>query len=150
MQLAKAGADGLVMFNRFYQPDFDLENETVVPSLHLSDSTELRLRLRWVAILYGRIQADMAVTGGVHTEVDAIKALMAGATAVMLTSALLKNGIDHLENLTDGIKQWLDTHGYASVDEIRGRMSQQNVAAPAAFERANYIDELQSYKQHGL
>jgi len=148
-QLAAAGADGLVIFNRFYQPDFDLDTEAVVPSLQLSDSSELRLRLRWAAILYGQIQADIAVTGGVHTENDAIKALMAGADAVMLASALLKNGIPYLGQLTAGIRQWLEQQGYASVDEIRGRMSRQNVRAPAAFERANYIEELQSYKSRG-
>jgi dihydroorotate dehydrogenase (fumarate) len=148
-QLAHAGADGLVLFNRFYQPDFDLDTETVVPSLNLSESAELRLRLRWVAILYGRIQADMAITGGVHTGADAVKALLAGASVVMMASALLKNGIACIEQVTAEMTQWLDAHGYADVDEVRGRMSQQNVAAPAAFERANYIEELQSYTHEG-
>ncbi len=148
-QLAHAGADGLVLFNRFYQPDFDLDTETVVPSLNLSESAELRLRLRWVAILYGRIQADMAITGGVHTGADAVKALLAGASVVMMASALLKNGIACIEQVTAEMTQWLDAHSYADVDEVRGRMSQQNVAAPAAFERANYIEELQSYTHEG-
>jgi dihydroorotate dehydrogenase (fumarate) len=146
-RLSNAGADALVMFNRFYQPDFDLDTETVVPSLNLSDSTELRLRLRWIAILYGQIQADMAITGGVHTGEDAVKALLAGASAVMMASALLKHGISHIEQVRTEMTQWLDAHGYASVADAKGRMSQQNTAAPAAFERANYIEELQSYSK---
>ncbi len=146
-QLSNAGADGLVMFNRFYQPDFDLDTATVIPSLNLSESTELRLRLRWVAILYGQIQADMAITGGVHTGQDAVKALLAGASAVMMASALLKHGIAHLGLVRSELTEWLDIHGYASVADARGTISQKNTAAPAAFERANYIEELQSYSK---
>jgi dihydroorotate dehydrogenase (fumarate) len=148
-RLSNAGADALVMFNRFYQPDFDLDTETVIPSLNLSDSTELRLRLRWIAILYGQIQSDMAITGGVHTGEDAVKALLAGASAVMMASALLKHGIAHIEQVRNELTQWLDAQGYASVTDAKGRMSQQNTAAPAAFERANYIEELQSYSKKG-
>ena len=145
-QLSKAGANGLVLFNRFYQPDFDLDTESVVPSINLSESTELRFRLRWAAILYGQIESDLAITGGVHTGEDAVKAMMSGASSVMLASALLKNGIEHLRRVHSEVDKWLDTHGYSSITEIQGRMSQRNTSAPAAFERANYIDELHSYK----
>lgn len=144
-QLAHSKADGLVLFNRFYQPDFDLENETVVPSLDLSDSAELRLRLRWIAILYGHVDIDLAVTGGVHTSSDAIKAIFAGASVVMMASALLERGIDHLGSVHLDLHSWMNTHQYTTLDEMRGRMSYRNVSAPAAIERANYIDELQSY-----
>jgi len=147
-RLANAGADGLVMFNRFYQPDFDLETETVIPSLNLSSSSELRLRLRWIAILYGQIQTDMAITGGIHTGEDAIKALMAGASAAMMASALLKHGISHIKQVQSEMTRWLVEHDYASVADLKGRMSQANISAPAAYERANYIEELQSYS-HG-
>lgn len=146
-RLDEAGADGLVLFNRFYQPDFDIETETVVPSLNLSNSSELRMRLRWVAILYSHIKADIAVTGGVHSGADAIKALMAGASTVMMASALLEHGIGYLKQVSDDMTQWLQQHGYTSVNALRGRMSQKNVAAPAAFERANYIEELNSYTE---
>ena len=145
-RLVEAGADGLVLFNRFYQPDFDLENETIVPSLQLSDSSELRLRLRWVSILHGRINADMAITGGVQTGTDAVKAMMAGASAVMIASTLLKNGIDHLGQVRSDIIRWMDEHGYATVSSLTGRMSGINNSAPAALERTNYIEELHSYK----
>jgi dihydroorotate dehydrogenase (fumarate) len=144
-RLDKVGADGLVLFNRFYQPDFDIETETVMPSLNLSNSSELRLRLRWVAILYSKIKADLAITGGVHSAEDVIKAIMAGASAVMMASALLENGIGYLKVVSDDVTAWLQGHGYSTVNDLKGRMSQKNVAAPAALERANYIEELSSY-----
>ncbi len=144
-QLDVAGADALVLFNRFYQPDLDLENLRVAPNLELSTSSELRLRLRWVAILFGHILADMAVTGGVHTAEDALKAIMAGANVAMMTSALLVNGIEHLAKVQAGIEQWMEKHKYESIAQMRGSLSQRSIAEPAAFERANYMKVLGSY-----
>jgi dihydroorotate dehydrogenase (fumarate) len=144
-QLDVAGADALVLFNRFYQPDLDLENLRVASNLELSTSSELRLRLRWVAILFGHILADMAVTGGVHTAEDALKAIMAGANVAMMTSALLVNGIEHLAKVRDGMEQWMEKHKYESISQMRGSLSQRSIAEPAAFERANYMKVLGSY-----
>lgn len=144
-RLSDAGADGLVMFNRFYQPDFDLENLEVIPHISLSDSDELLLRLRWIAILFGRISADMAVTGGVHTAEDVIKSMMAGAKVTMLASSLLKYGIPHLSTLRDGVVRWMEDHEYESVEMMQGSMSQKSVNEPAAFERANYMRALTQY-----
>ncbi|MBD3184240.1 dihydroorotate dehydrogenase-like protein, partial [Candidatus Poribacteria bacterium] len=138
-QLKEAGANALSMFNRFYQPDLDLNKLEVNPNLTLSTSEELRLRLRWVAILYSRIDIDMAVTGGVHTAEDAIKCVMAGANVAMMTSALLKNGIDHLTKIKDGMVKWMESREYESVKQMQGVLSQKSVAEPAAFERANYM-----------
>jgi dihydroorotate dehydrogenase (fumarate) len=146
-KLAAAGANGLVLFNRFYQPDIDLEHLEVVPHLVLSRSDELRLPLRWVAILYGRIEADLAVTSGVHTHTDALKAVMAGANVTMIASALLENGIGRITEILDDMKLWMDEHHYESVAQMRGSMSQKNVAEPAAFERANYMKVLQSWRE---
>lgn len=143
-QITAVGASGLVLFNRFYQPDFDIETRQVTPSLDLSSSMELRLRLRWTAILSPHLTADIAITGGVHSSQDVVKALMAGATVTMMTSALYKNGIHHLTTLRDGLNSWLDGHGYESVTAVRGVMSQKYVADPAALERANYMYVLQS------
>jgi dihydroorotate dehydrogenase (fumarate) len=140
-----AGADALVIFNRFYQPDFDLETLEVMPNLQLSTSAELRLRLRWLAILSGSVDTDMAVTGGVHSMEDAIKAIMAGASVFMMTSAILKHGIRHVEDLLAGFNEWMNTHDYAAVADLRGVMSQGHVAEPAAFERANYMKTLASF-----
>jgi dihydroorotate dehydrogenase (fumarate) len=148
-RLDEAGASGLVLFNRFYQPDFDLEQLEVVPNLVLSTSHELRLRLCWVAILSGRIQADMAVTGGVHTSEDVIKSMMAGARVAMMTSALLSRGLGHLATLRTGIVQWMEEHEYASIRQMQGSMSQKSVAEPAAFVRANYMRVLRSYALKG-
>lgn len=145
-QLDEAGADGLVLFNRFYQPDLDLEALEVAPKLHLSRSTELLVRLRWIAILYGRIKADMAVTGGVHTADDVLKAIMAGASVTTLASALLQNGLEYLRTLETDLRRWMDEHEYASIQQMRGSLSQRSIAEPAAFERANYIKVLQLYK----
>ena len=144
-RLDQAGANGLVLFNRFYQPDFDLEKLEVTPNLNLSRSEELRLRLCWVAILSGRIKADMAITGGVHTAEDVIKSMMAGAKVAMMTSALLKNGIEHLKTVLGGIGDWMEKHEYASIRQMQGSMSQKSVAEPAAFVRANYMKVLRSY-----
>ena len=143
--LVEAGAKGLVLFNRFYQPDFDLEELEVVPNLVLSNSTELRLPLRWIAILYGRVQADFALTSGVHTPEDMVKAMMAGASVAMSASALLHNGVAYAKELLDGFQTWLEDHEYESVEQMKGSMSQRAVAEPAAFERANYMRVLSSY-----
>jgi len=145
VKLDKAGADGLVMFNRFYQPDFDLETLDVVPDLVLSRSNELKLRLHWTAILFGKIKADMAITGGVHVAEDVVKSMMAGAKVAMTTSALLEQGIGYLKVLNTNLKEWLEKHEYESIEQMQGSMSQKNVAHPAAFERANYMKVLGSY-----
>ncbi|CDH43480.1 MAG: dihydroorotate dehydrogenase-like protein [Candidatus Competibacteraceae bacterium] len=144
--LDDAGADGLVLFNRFYQPDFDLDKLEVAPNLQLSTPDEIRLPLLWLAVLYGRLRASLGATRGVHTPIEVVKYVMAGADAVMTTSALLKNGIDYLTILRDGLKTWMEVHGYDSVTQMKGSMSQRNVADPTAFERANYIKTLESYK----
>lgn len=144
-QLDDAGASGLVLFNRFYQPDFDLEKLEVAPSLHLSNSSELLLRLHWVAILFGQIKADMAVTGGVHSHFDVLKVMMAGGKVAMMTSALLQRGISHLAKVRDDLATWMKEHDYESIRQMQGSMSLRNVADPAAFERANYMKVLRSY-----
>jgi dihydroorotate dehydrogenase (fumarate) len=144
-RLDQAGANALVLFNRFYQPDFDLEKLEVAPSLNLSRPEELRLRLCWVAILYGHVKPDLAITGGVHTAEDVIKSMMAGAKVAMMTSALLKNGVGHLTAVRDGIVRWMEEHEYASIRQMQGSMSQKSVAQPTAFVRANYMKVLHSY-----
>ena len=143
--LVQAGASGLVMFNRFYQPDIDIERLEVVPRIHLSTGDSIRLPLRWIAILYGRVDADMALTSGVHTHEDVIKGLMAGAQVTMVASELLKNGIGRISQLLEATNFWLTDRGYDSVKQCIGSMSQQHVAEPAAFERANYLRTLQSW-----
>lgn len=145
-RLDEVPVDGLVLFNRFYQPDIDIENLEVTSTLHLSNSSELLLRLRWLAILYGNVDASLAVSGGVHTPHDAIKALMAGASAVQVVSALLKNGPSYLSQLITGVKAWLEEHEYESLKQMIGSMSLQKCGNPAAFERANYMRILQSYR----
>ena len=144
-RLDQVGVNGLVLFNRFYQPDFDLEKLEVVPNLILSTSYEFLLRLHWVAILYGHVRADLAVTGGVHTALDVLKAMMAGARVAMMTSALLKHGIEHLAKVRSDLVAWMEEHEYESVRQMQGSMSQQSVADPAAFVRANYVRVLSSY-----
>lgn len=144
-ELAFAGADALVLFNRFYQPDLDLETLDVTPHLVLSSSDELRLPLRWIAILHGNVEADLAATTGVHTWVDAAKALLAGATVVMMTSALLKHGPEHVTSVHRGLRDWLDEHDYESVDQLRGSVSQAASDDSEQFERANYMRTLASY-----
>lgn len=144
-QLSEAGANGLVLFNRFYQPDLDLENLEVVPNLVLSRSEEMRLPLRWIALLYGRISADLALTTGVHGADDVLKAVAAGANVAMMTSEILLNGIGRFSEILAEMKLWLEEREYVSVRELHGSLSQVNVAAPAAFERANYIQIVKSY-----
>lgn len=144
-QLAENGAAGLVLFNRFYQPDFDLESLEVVPNLKLSSSAELRLPLRWIAILYGRVAADFALTTGIHTVMDVLKGVAAGAAVTMIASELLANGIPRLMILRAGIEAWLVEHEYDSLAQLQGSMSQINCAEPAAFERANYMRVLSSF-----
>jgi len=144
-QLSEVGANGLVLFNRFYQPDLDLENLEVVPNLVLSRSEEMRLPLRWIALLYGRISADLALTTGVHGADDVLKAVAAGANVAMMTSEILLNGIGRFSEILAEMKLWLEEREYISVRELHGSLSQVNVAAPAAFERANYIQIVKSY-----
>lgn len=144
-RLADAGVDGLVLFNRFYQPDMDLENLEVVPNLVLSNSNDLRLPLRWIAILYGKVKADLALTSGVHTAEDTLKAMMAGANVAMTTSAILKSGMQAVSAILKGMEEWMIAHEYDSITQMRGSMSQGAVADPAAFERANYMKVLNSF-----
>jgi len=146
MKLAKAGAGGLVVFNRFYQPDFDLEQLEVVPNLALSSAWEMRLPLRWVSILYGRVPVDFAITSGVHTYEDVLKGVMAGASVTMMASELLRNGVQRLNLVVREVERWLEEHEYVSISQAQGSMSQRNVAEPAAFERANYMKVLKSWK----
>ncbi len=145
IRLAAAGADGLVLFNRFYQPDFSLEKLEVVPSLHLSTAQELLLRLHWTAILFGHVKADIAVTGGVHSGLDVLKVMMAGGRVAMTTSALLKYGIEHLASILQEITNWLAEHEYESIRQMQGSMSLKRVAHPDRFERANYLKVLRSF-----
>jgi dihydroorotate dehydrogenase (fumarate) len=144
-QLDDAGADGLVLFNRFYQPDIDLETLEVVPNVTLSRSSELRLRLRWAAILYGRIRADLGLTGGVHTAYDVLKAMMVGGRVAMVTSTILEHGTARFGQILLDLVEWMEEHEYHSIEQMQGSMSQINVANPAAFERANYMKALQSF-----
>ena len=148
-QLVEAGANGLVLFNRFYQPDLDIEAMEVRPALELSSSVELRLPLRWIAILHRRHRVSLAASTGVHTTEDVLKVLLAGADVAMMTSALLRNGPDHLRPVEVGLRDWMDRHGYETVDQLRGRLSQRSVPNPAAFERSNYIKTLASHPASG-
>lgn len=145
-RFVEAGADGLVLFNRFYQPDFDLDELEVVPDLELSTSSEIRLPLLWIAVLSGRIKCSLAATRGVQTGKEVVKYVMAGADAVMTTSALLRHGVGHMKTLLSGMEEWMERRQYSSVAQMKGSMSQLKVADPSAFERANYIKVLQSYK----
>ena len=145
-RMVSEGANGLVLFNRFYQPDFDLESLEVAPRLVLSNSNELRLPLRWVAILYGRILADFAITTGIHNAEDVLKGLMAGAKVTMMASELLQNGVRRIKEILREMEIWMDEHEYESVAQMIGSMSQKNCAEPAAFERANYMKILDSYR----
>ena len=145
-QLNKAGADGLVLFNRFYQPDIDLDSLEVVPNVILSTPMAMRLPLRWIAILYGRVNADLAATSGIYTEEDVLKMVMAGAKVTNMMSALLKFGIGHIADVITRMKTWMEEHEYESIEQMRGSMSYMNVPDPAKFERANYMKVLNSYK----
>lgn len=138
-RLDAAGADGLVLFNRFYQPDIDLETLELNPRVLLSTPQAMRLPLTWVGILHGRVRAALAATGGIHGAEDVIKLLMVGANVTMLCSALLRNGINHLRSIEQGVRQWMDAHEYESVQQMQGSMSQKNCADPSAFERAQYM-----------
>jgi dihydroorotate dehydrogenase (fumarate) len=144
-RFVQAGADGLVLFNRFYQPDFDLESLSVVPRLNLSTAQDILLRLHWIAILFPHVKCDMAATGGIHSGLDALKAMMAGARVAMMTSALLKNGISHLKQVSAEMQSWMEEREYQSVREMQGSMSHWAVSEPAAFERGNYLRVLSSY-----
>ena len=145
-QLDAVGAAGLILFNRFYQPDIDIEELEASHRLDLSNSTELRLRLRWAAILHGHLKGDIAVSGGVHTVEDIIKAIMCGANAVQVVSSLLKYGPSHIGSLISGLKHWLEDHDYESVDQMRGSMSLKHCPDPTVYERANYLRVLQLWK----
>ena len=147
MRLVEAGADALVLFNRFYQPDFDLEELEIVHSLDLSTSADLRLPLRWISILYGKVNADLALTSGIHTSHDLLKAMMAGAQVGMIASELLWDGsIQRVKEILDQTKSWMEEHEYPSIKEMQGSMSQKSVKDPAAFERANYMKVLNSFR----
>jgi dihydroorotate dehydrogenase (fumarate) len=145
-QLDEAGADALVLFNRFYQPDIDVEELEVVPSLQLSDSSELLLRLRWLAILSGHVKGSLACSGGVHSPLDAIKAVMAGAHAVQLVSALLKREPAYLQTVRTGMERWMEEHEYSSLSQMHASMSHQKSPNPQALERANYMRILQGWR----
>ncbi|HTM48069.1 MAG TPA: dihydroorotate dehydrogenase-like protein [Bryobacteraceae bacterium] len=148
-RLAEAGAGAVVIFNRFYQPDYELETLDLVPSLQLSTPQELLLRLHWTAILFGRLNADIAVTGGVHSAVDIVKCMLAGARVAMTTSALLRHGIGHAGRLLEDLRDWLEQHEYESVRQMQGAMSARRVSDRNAFERANYMKVLGSYTLAG-
>ena len=143
--LDSVGANALVLFNRFYQPDFDIEALEVVPSLALSHSYELLLRLHWAGIVYGTVKADLAITGGVHTAGDVLKSMMAGAHVAMMTSALLRNGLGHVRTVLDDVARWMEEHEYDSIRQMQGSMSRRSAGNPAAFERGNYMKVLSSY-----
>jgi dihydroorotate dehydrogenase (fumarate) len=145
-RLAEAGASGLVLFNRFYQPDIDADGLQVVRGLHLSNSSELPLRLRWLALLSGRIPASLAASGGIHTALDAVKAVMAGAHAVQVVSALLQRGPRYLAVLRESLIAWMEEHEYQSLAQLQGCMNMQACPDPSVYERANYMLTLQSWQ----
>lgn len=145
-ELSKAGASGLVMFNRFYQPDIDLETLDVVPNVILSTPMAMRLPLRWIAMLYGKVNADLAATSGIYSAEDVLKMVMAGAKVTQMLSALLKFGIGHIADVTTNLKAWMEEKEYESIEQMRGSMSYMSVDDPAKFERANYMKVLNSYK----
>lgn len=145
-KLDNAGADALVLFNRFYQPDIDLDNLEVTPNVLLSHSSAMRLPMRWIAILKGKIKADLAATSGIHTGEDVIKMLMVGANIAQVCSSLLKSGLSHIKTMENQMKQWMVEHDYESVKQMLGSMSQMKVKDPSAFERANYMKALTKYK----
>jgi dihydroorotate dehydrogenase (fumarate) len=145
-RVVQAGANGLTLFNRFYQPDFDLEEMKIVPSLDLSAPAEMRLPLRWVSILYGKVNADFALTSGVHSAADVVKAMMAGAKVTMMASALLQGGEQVIPNMLSVLEAWMKEREYSSIKQMQGSMSQKAVKEPAAFERANYMNVLSSYR----
>jgi len=144
-RLDDAGADGLVLFNRFYQPDFDVESLEVVPRLTLSHPDELLLRLHWAAILSDHVEADLAITGGVHSAIDVVKCILAGASVTLMASALLQKGAQHAFSVLGDLRRWLEEHEYDSVRQMCGSMSRRSVPDPTAFERGNYMRVLSSY-----
>jgi dihydroorotate dehydrogenase (fumarate) len=145
VRLDNAGADALVLFNRFYQPDFDLDTLEISPTLTLSTSAELPLRLNWVAIAYGHVNASLAITGGVHTPEDVLKCMMAGASSAMMTSAILEHGIPHISRVLTGIRDWMELHEYPSIRTMQGSLSRKKATHPANFERVNYMKVLSSF-----
>jgi dihydroorotate dehydrogenase (fumarate) len=145
-QIEVSGADGLVLFNRFYQPDIDLENLEVVPSAILSTPISMRLPLRWIAILYGKLKLNLAATGGVYTGRDVIKLIMAGASITQMLSPLLKYGIAHISKTISEIEQWMEENEYVSLEQMRGSMSYKNVSDPSQFERSHYMNILNTFK----
>ncbi len=145
-RLTDAGVNGLVLFNRFYQPDINLEALEVQPNVLLSTPQDMRLPLRWIAILYGSLPVDLAATSGVHNSLDVLKMLMAGANATMLVSALLRHGVGHIRRIEQGIKHWMTEHEYESIKQLQGSMSQTRCPDPSAFERAQYMQALQTYQ----
>ncbi|WP_299431263.1 dihydroorotate dehydrogenase-like protein [uncultured Meiothermus sp.] len=145
-RFVQAGASGLVLFNRFYQPDLDLDRLEITPNLVLSRADELRLPLTWVAILYGRIQADLAITTGVHSHLEVLKGMMAGARVAMMASELLKNGVERIGETVQELQTWMLEHEYESIQQMQGSMSQIHVANPDAFERGNYMKVLRSWR----
>jgi dihydroorotate dehydrogenase (fumarate) len=149
-RLEQAGANGLVLFNRFYQPDINIYERAITPTLELSTSQELRLRLHWVATLFGQVRADLAVTGGVHDLYDVVKALLAGARVVMMTSALMQHGIAYLDRLRYDLSRWLADNGWKSVSQILGQLSRRVIADPTVYERVNYMQVVSSYKPTGV
>lgn len=147
-RLCEAGADGLVLFNRFYQPDIDIEALEVRPQLLLSTPQALRLPMHWIGILYGRIQTDLAATSGIHNASDVVRLLMAGATVTQVVSVLLRHGVGHLRSIEQDLETWLTEHEYDSVSQLRGTMSQRNCPDPSQFERVQYMKTLQTYHPH--
>jgi len=145
VRLSNAGANGLVLFNRFYQPDFDLDAMEVYPNLVLSNSDELRLPMHWIGILFGRVDIDLALTGGVHTGQDVLKAVMAGSCAITIASELLDHGVKRIPQMLAEITGWMEKHEYSSIKQMQGSMSQSKVADPDAFERVNYMKVLSTY-----
>jgi len=145
-RLADAGADGLVLFNRFYQPDFDLDELEIVHNLDLSTSAELRLPLRWISILHGKVNADFALTSGIHTHMDVLKAMMAGAKVAMTASHVLHNGEQAVSPILSELEAWMKEREYESIQQMQGSMSQKSVSEPSAFERANYMKVLGSFR----
>jgi dihydroorotate dehydrogenase (fumarate) len=145
-RLDQSGADALVLFNRFYQPDLDIETLEVSPNVILSTPQALRLPLRWIAILHGKLRANLAATGGIHSHVDVLKMLMAGADVTMMCSALLQRGPGYIAEVLKNLEHWMIEHEYVSVQQMKGSMSQKSVADPSAFERANYMKALNTYK----
>ena len=145
-RLVSEGADGLVLFNRFYQPDIDLDELDVKPGVELSDSYANRLPMRWIGILFGKLKASLAATSGVHTAEDVLKLTMAGADVTMMCSALLMHGPEHITKVVKNIEQWMKEHEYESIEQMKGSLSHKSIADPSAYERANYMKALNRYK----